>query len=329
MAITSLLHLAEVPTDTRDLRPQAPSAARSLPQCERFWRVSYSELTKVISLKPQTTHPFHLRPEPHSLVETLNPHLPSASVMGQFGVPSGSKARVALASTTDPKDWSYRYMFEKISQRSEALDDLIDDFAETIKDAYGISELGDPHFISEEPIYTVGRILSPPTDSSKVAVSSLYLESSRLVGGGKRISLRFSSPDIMKVKGGAPGMKGFGIFPGCLVCVKGRNGGGGAFVVEEVLMVSLSHFGIAGALMYVFKPPPSALPQTSVPELVDYQHGEKLSGCPLSMMVASGPFTLDDDLSYAPLEVLVEVVLDERPDVLILVSEICFSSSLG
>ena len=142
-------------------------------------------------------------------------------------------------------------MFEKISQRSEALDDLIDDFAETIKDSYGISELGDPHFNSEESIYTVGRILSPPTDSSKVAVSSLYLESSRLVGGGKRISLRFSSPDVLKVRGGAPGMKGFGLFPGCLVCVKGRNGGGGAFVVEEVLMVSVSHFCPARGLMYV------------------------------------------------------------------------------
>ncbi len=129
-------------------------------------------------------------------------------------------------------------MFEKISQRSEALDDLVDDFAESIKDAYGISELGDPHFVSEDSIYTVGRILSPPTDSSKVTSTSLYLESSRLVGGGKRVALRFSSPSEMKVRGGAPGVKRFGLFPGCLVCVKGRNGGGGVFVVDEVLMVS-------------------------------------------------------------------------------------------
>lgn len=128
-------------------------------------------------------------------------------------------------------------MFEKVSQRSEALDDLIDDFAETIKEAYGISELGDPHFVSEESIYTVGRILSPPTDSSRATASSLYLESSRLIGGGKRVSLRFSPSSSLKVRGGAPGVKGFGVFPGCLVCVKGRNGGGSTFVVEEVLMV--------------------------------------------------------------------------------------------
>lgn len=127
-------------------------------------------------------------------------------------------------------------MFEKISQRSEALDDLIDEFAEIIKDAWGIQELGDPHFPSDDSIYAVGRILSSQTDSAKVTASSLFLESSRLLGAGKRIGLRFA-PDV-KVRGGAPGVKGFGLFPGCLVCVKGRNGGGGIFVVEELLMVS-------------------------------------------------------------------------------------------
>ncbi|KAK8866041.1 hypothetical protein IAR55_001192 [Kwoniella newhampshirensis] len=231
------------------------------------------------------SQPFHLRAQPHSLVETLNPHLPPSRPLTQ-----GSKQRISLSSTADPKYWNYRYMFEKISQRSESLDDLIDDYAENIKDAYGISELGDPHFVSEESIYTVGRILSPPTDSSKATASSLHLESSRLLGAGKHIALRFASP---KVRGGPIGVKGFGLFPGCLVCFKGRNGGGGAFVVEEVLM-------------------------TPVDELQSFQHGDKLLGQPISIMTAAGPFTLDDDLAYAPLEALLQTVRDERPDVLLL-----------
>ncbi|OCF55338.1 DNA polymerase alpha subunit B [Kwoniella mangroviensis CBS 10435] len=248
-------------------------------------------------MTPQLTQPFELRPQPHSLVETLNPHLPDSNQ----GVPSGSRPRVTLSSTADPKQWNYRYMFEKISQRSEALDDSIDDYAENIKDAYGISELGDPHFVSEESIYTVGRILSPPTDTSKATTSSLFLESSRLLGAGKRIALRFAPPGTLKVRGGAPGVKGFGLFPGCLACLKGRNGGGGAFVVEEVLL-----------------PAPSALAQSSASELLDFQHGEKLKGQPISMMTAAGPYTLEDDLAYAPLSALVEVVSRERPDVLLL-----------
>jgi DNA polymerase alpha subunit B len=190
-------------------------------------------------LTPQPAQPFRLRPQPHSLVETLNPHLPSASDPSiTVGVPPGSKQRVTLSSTSDPRQYDYRYMFEKVSQRSEALDDLIDEFAESVKDAYGITELGDPHFVSEEPVYAVGRILSPPTDSSKATANSLYLESSRFLGAGKRVSLRFAPTGTLKVRGGAPGVKGFGVFPGCLVCVKGKNGGGGVFVVEEVLMVS-------------------------------------------------------------------------------------------
>jgi hypothetical protein len=57
-----------------------------------------------------------------------------------------------------------------------------------------------------------------------------------------------------------------------------------------------------------------------VDELLQFQHGDKLAGNPLSMAVAAGPYTLDDDLNYEPLEALVNVVIDERPDVLILVS---------
>jgi hypothetical protein len=53
---------------------------------------------------------------------------------------------------------------------------------------------------------------------------------------------------------------------------------------------------------------------------MDYQHGDKLAGQPISMMLAAGPFTLDDDFTYAPLEALIDKAIQERPDVLILVS---------
>lgn len=128
-------------------------------------------------------------------------------------------------------------MFEKTTQRSAALDAQIDEFGEIIKAAWELAELGDPHFVSDEAIYTVGRILAPPADTAKASTSALFLESSRLTGGGKRISLRFPPGEVI-MRGGQPGGKAFGIFPGCLVCVKGRNGGGGFFAVEEVLVVS-------------------------------------------------------------------------------------------
>ena len=127
-------------------------------------------------------------------------------------------------------------MFEKISQRSTSLDEQIDEFGEVIRETYGLAELGDPHFATEEAIHTVGRILAPPTDNNKASVQSLYLESSRALGSGRRIALRFA-PGQTKLRGGPPGGTSFGVFPGALVAVKGRNGGGGFFAVEEVLSV--------------------------------------------------------------------------------------------
>lgn len=133
-------------------------------------------------------------------------------------------------------------MFEKLSERSEALDDAIDEYADAIKDAYGLSELGDPHFVSDESIYTVGRILSNTTSSKsdKVALkNSFHLQSSRLIGAGKRIALELLE-EKLQVRGGALGVKGFSLYSGCLVCIKGRNGGGSKFVAEEILLVSAS-----------------------------------------------------------------------------------------
>ena len=58
------------------------------------------------------------------------------------------------------------------------------------------------------------------------------------MGNGKRTPLRFASTGV-KVREGTPGVGGFGWFPGCLVGLKGRNGGGGSFEVDEVIMVCL------------------------------------------------------------------------------------------
>ena len=87
----------------------------------------------------------------------------------------------------------------------------------------------------------VGRIctdlyaskLQDPTDKSKISV---WFESSRLMGAGARIELKFD--DAVKVRGATPGDGGAGFFPGAIIGVKGRNVGGQFFNVNEILMVS-------------------------------------------------------------------------------------------
>lgn len=274
-----------------------------------------------LSSSPQPSQSFTKQANSNTVVETLNIHLPQ---LPPSRTRLASKPRVELSSTITAADYNYRYMFEKLSERSEALDDSIDEYADAIKDAYGISELGDPHFVSDESIYTVGRVLSSTTSSKsdKAALkNSFHLQSSRLIGAGKRIALELPE-ERLKVRGGAPGVKGFSLYSGCLVCVKGRNGGGSKFVVEEVLLVSASRILELSHLTYFVQLPPSLLPQTPASELMDFQYGDKLKGEPLSLMVAAGPYTLNENLFFEPFETLVDKVLEDRPDVLILVSTV-------
>lgn len=138
---------------------------------------------------------------------------------------------------------------------------MIDEAAEIFKEYYQIEELGDPtiqaqvrqasseralipvpllttlYLAHQDEILVVGR-LCPETDAAKMTETSTWLESSRMLGSGQRVLLKFE-PD-MKVRGGPPGAGGIGMFPGCLVGLRGINGGGKLFAVKEVLMVSTS-----------------------------------------------------------------------------------------
>ncbi|GJN89906.1 hypothetical protein Rhopal_002895-T1 [Rhodotorula paludigena] len=241
--------------------------------------------------------PFATRANKLTVQETLNGHLalPTSAQL------AGSNIRVALASSTNPKDYDYRIAYERPMERSEVLDGLIDEAAQIFKEYYGIEEFGDPGIQSQEDILVVGR-LCPETDAAKMTETSTWLESSRMLGSGSRVLLKFE-PD-MKVRGAPPGSGGMGMFPGCLVGLKGQNGGGKLFSVKEVLMM-----------------PPIDATYTAPSEILARQYGtgpKELGGNPMSVIVAAGPYTVDSNLDYEPLQAMLGLVQEERPDVLIL-----------
>lgn len=91
----------------------------------------------------------------------------------------------------------------------------------------------------------VGRIVAnaeieATSGPSKLNEASITLESSRMMGSGVRVPLRFNTP--LKVHGSSR----VGFFPGAIVALRGRNGGGGWFSVSEVLSVggSLRHISL-------------------------------------------------------------------------------------
>lgn len=82
----------------------------------------------------------------------------------------------------------------------------------------------------------VGRIVASAevaatSGPSKLSEALIMLESSRMMGSGVRVPLRFGMP--LKVHGS----NRVGFFPGMIVALRGRNGGGGWFLVSEVLSV--------------------------------------------------------------------------------------------
>jgi hypothetical protein len=141
------------------------------------------------------------------------------------------------------------------------LDDRIDEFVEIFQGAYAIDDFGDPAATTEvqpspllsqflahdmqEEVYVVGRIAleteSAGVGAARLNEASIALESSRMNGSGARVPVRFA-PDA-RIRGGAHGTGGLGLFPGEIVALRGRNGGGGWFQASELISVRDESYG--------------------------------------------------------------------------------------
>ncbi|KAH9936258.1 DNA polymerase alpha/epsilon subunit B-domain-containing protein [Fomitopsis serialis] len=190
---------------------------------------------------------------------------------------------------------TYRYMYEKISDRSAALDSRIDDMGELIRLHYNVEDLGDPSATTEEEVVVVGRItLDSETSGGSVKLNeaSLTLESSRQMGAGARVPLRFD-PNV-KIRQGKQGVGGVGLFPGAIAAFRGKNGGGGRFLATEILSLPPLH------------PTSSGIVKAESTE-------------PFAVCVACGPFTSDADMQYTQWQKLLAKLKSDRPAVVILV----------
>ncbi|KAG9315596.1 DNA polymerase alpha/epsilon subunit B-domain-containing protein [Chiua virens] len=172
------------------------------------------------------------------------------------------------------------------------LDDRIDEFAELVQRHYHVDEFADPNAATEEVTTVVGRMVHDAEVSgsgAKFNESSLVLESSRMMGSGVRIPIHLA-PEF-KVRGGIKGVGGISFFPGAIVALRGRNGGGGFFLAEEALSLPPAKIS----------PSPPTASDTS-----------------FSMCIACGPFSSDSDLEYKPWASLLEKVKASKPAVILL-----------
>lgn len=165
----------------------------------------------------------------------------------------------------------------------------------------------------QETTTIVGRIVHDADVSAsgaKLNESSLVLESSRMMGSGVRVPIRLA-PET-KVRGGIKGVGGMSFFPGAIVALRGRNGGGGFFLVEEILSVryALTHpKSFLETDWYLFQLPPIKMPPLPPND----------ANAAFSMCIACGPFSLDSDLEYKPWVSLLDKMKTVKPAVILLV----------
>lgn len=239
--------------------------------------------------------PFSSRTNAGQVVEVLNDHLPA------FVPPIAPSAepRVRLIANSDVKKLSYKPLAMKSSEASEIIDDRIDEFAQIIQQHHKLedSAFGSAAEQSVQEIVAVGRICSDSSDG-RLNPASLVLETSRRTGGGFRVPLKF------------PTIGQFAFFPGQIVALRGMNAAGTDFSVSEILEIPI--LSVAA----------------STPDQIS-QHHQRLRGGadameedappnPLSIMIAAGPYTADDNLNYEPLHELCRQGADTYADVLIL-----------
>jgi DNA polymerase alpha subunit B len=229
------------------------------------------------------------RPNAGHVTETLNAHIPAATAPE---VPA-TESRVKLKANTELAKFAYKPMAMQLSSASEILDDRIDSFTELIQEHHSLpdSAFGNPAAQSSSEVVAVGRIACDQPDG-KLNAASVVLETSRRMGAGMRVPLKFETG------------VGYDLFPGKIVALRGTNVSGEYFSVTEIL------------------PLPLLPPAASTPTELDI-HNERLTDStgearPLSYMIAGGPYTPETDLSFSALHSLLSTATTQRPDVLIL-----------
>ncbi|KAK4554390.1 DNA-directed DNA polymerase alpha subunit pol12 [Recurvomyces mirabilis] len=228
------------------------------------------------------------RQNPGEVVQQINGHLPAAGAPDE----RPTEARVKLKANLELPKFAYKTMAMKLSEASEILDDRIDSFTDLIQAHHGLPDnaFGNPAAQSTAEIVAVGRIACDQPNG-KLNSASTVLETSRRMGAGLRVPLKFEGV-------------GYDLFPGKIIAVRGTNVSGEYFAVSEVLSM------------------PPLPPPASTPTELDI-HNDRLAGPdgkarPLSLLVASGPYTTDTELTYASFHALLSKAQDQVADVLIL-----------
>ena len=236
------------------------------------------------------------------ITETLNGHIEITDLPYE----PFPESRIKVKLNTEVTKFAYKTMAMKQSEASEILDDRIDEFMGLVQTQYGFedSAFGNPTCQSTNEIIAVGRI-SSDTNEGKPNAASLILETSRRGGSGLRIPLRVET------------LEKYDFFLGMIVALRGTNASGEFFAVTEVLKTPLLPLPASSAAEL------REHRQRVNPQIDEHDNNEASEitsfARPLNILIGSGPYTSDTDLSFEPLQALLDKAIETSADALFLI----------
>ncbi|GLU06162.1 hypothetical protein SLE2022_232160 [Rubroshorea leprosula] len=188
-----------------------------------------------------------------------------------------------------------RFMYDRIEDRFNALESRIRKHASALGASGFYEEPMDPSVASQRSIFAVGMICCD--GEGHLNDKSVLLQSSVEHSGGQRVRLELNK------------LSHFSIFPGQVVGIEGHNPSGHCLIASKLVD-------------YV---PLSAAADTDLPpakkQALDQEiQSTSLSSTPaeISVIIAAGPFTTTDNLSFEPLTELLAYSSRNPPQLLIL-----------
>ncbi|KNE57529.1 hypothetical protein AMAG_03231 [Allomyces macrogynus ATCC 38327] len=249
---------------------------------------SQSQVSRPASATPSQGAKYADRPNRGKVEVSFNTHLPSCLTVPppvSLDLDNGSSSALALIPNQHVEP--FKYMYDKILELGEQLDDYLDVFEERFRTAYPeIDELSNPSYPSQSPVYVVGRIVVAE-EGRKLTPNALVIECSRKFNGVRTPFFLDSA------------LPSDSLFPGQVVALHGTNPAGMTFHVHRILHLPLLD-------------PPT----TRARDLL--QLAPVRSNTPQSMLVAAGPYTTTDNLLYEPIADLAALIRTHRPHVVLL-----------
>ncbi|XP_077185336.1 DNA polymerase alpha subunit B [Paroedura picta] len=192
----------------------------------------------------------------------------------------GSPTSVKLFSSAEESlTKRYKFMFQKLFENREVFSCKIEELGEALKEHYRIEEFSSLIIPIQEPVTVLGQI---GCDSNgKLNARSVILEGDQEHSSGGQVPVDVSE------------LTEYSLFPGQVVVMEGTNSTGGQLVASK---------------LYEGVPLPFHKPAVPIEE----PEQQKM------VLVACGPYTTSDSISYDPLVDLIETINKCRPDVCIL-----------